>query len=101
MSSYNLDFKTFVPDKVIGVTSSQKATVHDQSQEHSSPNCENPMTVVDDLQKHFGIHLGESLRRILEAIARFNLKDQPATNTDIHRCLKDMSYDAIRKMTLR
>jgi hypothetical protein len=99
MTANNLDFVTFVPDKVIGVSTGQKAPVHHPPQEHHSPNLENAMTVVDNLQEHSGIHIVGSLRRILEAIACFNLKGQPATNTDIHRCLKDMSYDAIRKMT--
>ena len=101
MSSHNSDSKTIVPQKVIGVTYGQKASVHDQPEELPTPNFENSIAVVDNLQEHFGRLIEGSPRRILEAIARFNLKGQPATNADIHGCIKDMSYDAIRKMTLR
>lgn len=61
------------------------------------------MIVVDDLQKHFhitGQPIKVATRSVLEAIARFNLKGQPATNTDIYHYLdKGMDIGYIRKIT--
>ncbi|MGN6629912.1 MAG: hypothetical protein ACTHKJ_08570, partial [Candidatus Nitrosocosmicus sp.] len=67
---------------------------HDQAQEQPQPNYENPMHVVSDLLEHF--HIAQSIegarRRVLEAMAYFNLKGHPATNNDIyHRVNKEMT----------
>jgi len=99
MSSNDQGFKSFVPEKVIGVTSGQKAIVHDHPTEHPSPNFENAMMVVDDLQEHFGKPITKVQRSVLESIGRFNLKEQFASNLDIAGDLKERSYEHIRKIT--
>jgi hypothetical protein len=101
MSSNKQDFKISVPEKVIGVTSGHKASFHDQPQEHPSPNFENAMMVVDDLQEHSDISIKGSVRRISEAIAHYNRKGIFPTKSDVRGYLKDMSPDAIRKTIQR
>jgi hypothetical protein len=95
--------REFVPLKPTEVKSSTNQPFHDQCKEHPQPNFENPMHVVSDLLEH--LHIAQPIRSgailsVLEAIGYFNLKDQPATNTDIYHYLgKDMSIEYIRKIT--
>lgn len=61
-----------IPEKDLGVTKHQNNHFHTFSKEHKLQNFENPMHIVDDLEKHFGKAIKGWDREILEEMARIN-----------------------------
>ena len=89
-----------IPEKVKGVNTYTDTAFHDHAKEHTSTNFENPMHVVDDLEKYLGCNITGFSREILEAMASFNLREQYATVNDINKALKGKHYDMVRRTIL-
>ncbi|MDR4491775.1 MAG: hypothetical protein R2685_12865 [Candidatus Nitrosocosmicus sp.] len=92
---------TNIPEKVIGVSKPQDHSACNLFKDYPITNFNEPMTIVDDLEKHFKIHITGKSREILEDIARGNMMGLGISNLDIADHLKKwgLNHEYIRKLT--